>query len=213
MSRRTGLTSKVRAPFTEKGVSPEKVFVNTPSWEKKQLRVKGDSYVKCSTVLSSFNPRIMRHNERQPQGISRDRCRGLSRRWASIKPLDHPGSPMAGPKSLSTSVFHWAASKGDLPCFPLKLTTEQGFPRSNKYLKGPDNKHMHEGGCVGAQRNWRAYNLSKGGATTHSICLLTFRNTDPVLELIQCCKKTRNLHFTWNFQFLCGGAQFEIKCF
>lgn len=84
--------------------------------------------------------------------------------------------------------------------FPFKTHYITGVPQANKYLQVPVRKHMSEGGCIGAQGNWRAHALSKGGgATTHSRCLLTFRNTDPVLVLLPMFQENQEFAFHVKF--------------
>ena len=97
-----------------------------------------------------------------------------------IKHLDQLRAPMMGPESLSTSL-HWAASKGDLPCSPLKHSIYPGSHGQTLQVPpaGSWQGRNEWGGFTGAG-NWGAHAPHKRGITSHSSCWPTLRNADPV---------------------------------
>ena len=113
--------------------------------------------VKCCPILSSFNPGRRGQGEHQPECADWDSSRELSGRWASHQTPGPTERTVMGPNSLSTSL-HWAASKGDLPCSPIKHTISPGSHGRTEW-----------GGFTGAG-DWGAHAPQKRGITSHSSC-------------------------------------------
>ena len=167
-------------------------------------------YVKCCPILSGFNPGRRGQSEHQPECTDWDRCRELSGRWATHQTPGPTESTYDGPKSLSTSL-HWAASKGDLPCSPLKHSIYPGSHGQTLQVPpaGSWQGRNEWGGFTGAGI-WGAHAPLKRGITSHSSCWPTLRNADPVWMYLPGTQESQKI-FMWNLQFFNGGNQFGKK--